>query len=221
MAAKCISINIPPALTAAQTTLSGVTDKMAALSGESCNVFGLLGLKDVEKGIQGILGAVGSAMSAVNDAIAQVQNILNNVFDTAVKTINTILKGIQDAIDQVAAFATSVISEITSQIDDAINLLAERAGISEILACAGTLAQVGLLPPNVTPTLNKLNGFLSSDTPVKDIANQMIADAKNSLNSTVKNTVDGFVADIGNQINAAQDIIEVNVAQLGQYSCAI
>lgn len=217
----CISINTPEFLTTAQNSLSQATDIMAALSGESCNVFGALGLEGVEEGIQNVLGAVGSAMSAVNNAIAQVQNILNSVLDTALGAVNQILNNITNAINSIANFAQEAIGSITGLIDDAINLLAERAGISEILACAGTLGQIGLLPPNVTDKLDKLSSFLSSDTPVRDIANQMIADAKNSLTSKIQDTVGGIVGDIGSKVNGSQDLITLNVDQLMSFSCAV
>jgi phage-related protein len=217
----CITITPPSFLTQAQGTLSQATDIMAALSGESCNVFGALGLQGVESGIQNVLGAVGNAMGAVNSAIAQIQNILNSVVDTALGTINQILSSITSAINQIANFAQNAISSITGLIDDAIGVLKERAKISEILACAGTLSQIGLLPSNVTKTIDQINGFLSSDTPVRDIANQMIADAKNSLTSKIQDTVGGIVGNIGNQVNSAQDLINVNVNQLASFSCAI
>lgn len=217
----CISINPPPALLAAQGALSQATDIMAALSGESCNVFGALGLQGVEDGIQTMLGAVGSAMGAINNALAQVQNILNSVVDTALGAVNALLDGITNSITQIANFAQNAISGITGLIDDAIGQLVERAGISELLACAGTLGQIGLLPANVTEKLDKLNSFLSSDTPVKDIANQMIADAKNELTSKIQNTMQGFVGEIGNKINRQQDLIDINVSQLASFSCAI
>lgn len=216
----CISINTPDFLTNAQGALSQATDVMAALSGESCNVFGALGLEGVEEGIQNILGTVGTAMSAVNNAIAQVQNILNNVIDTALGAVNQILEQITGAINQVANIAQQAIGSITGLVDEAIGVLAERAKISEILACAGTLSQIGLLPPNVTETLDQISSFLSSDTPVRDIANQMIADAKDALTSKIQNTVGGLVGEIGNQVNRSQDLIDVNVSRLASFSCA-
>lgn len=215
----CITIETPPFLAEAQNALSTATDVMAALSGESCNVFGALGLQGVEEGIQNILGAVGGAMSAVNNAIAQIQNVLNSVVDTALGAINNILTTITGAISQVTAFAQNAISGITGLIDDAIGVLKERAKISEIIACAGTLAQIGIFPPNVTQTIDKIKGFLDSDTPVRDIANQMIADKLNDLTNKIQDTVGGFVSDIGQQVNGAQDIISVNLTQLGNFSC--
>lgn len=215
----CIKINTPEALLNAQAGLSRATDVMLALSGESCNVFGALGLEGVEDGIQNLLGAVGGAMGAVNNAIAQAQEILNSVIESALGTVNQILDTITNSITQIANFAQNAIGSITGLIDDAIGVLAEKAKISEILACAGTLGKLGLFPSNVTASIDKLTGFLSSDTPVTDIANQMIADAKDQLTTKIQDTVGGFVADIGNQINSSQDLIAVNVNSLRDLSC--
>lgn len=216
----CISINTPDFLTNAQGSLSQVTDAMAALSGESCNVFGALGLDGVESGIQDILGKVGSAMSAVNDAIAQVQNVLNSVVDTALSAVNQILENITGAINQVANIAQQAIGSVTGFIDEAIGALAERAKISEILSCAGTLGQIGLLPGNVTEKLDQISSFLSSDTPVKDIANNMISGIKDDLTGRIQEAVGGFVTNIGDTVNSAQDLINVNIGQLSSFSCA-
>lgn len=217
----CVSIPTPELLTDAQNLLTNATNTMALLSGESCNVFNTLGLQDVEEGIQNILGTVGNAMAAVNSAIAQVSQILNSVLDTALSAINQILDTIINSINQIEAFVQNAIGQITGLIDQAIGVLAERAGISEILACAGTVAQIGLLPPGTTAAIDELNSFLSSDTPVGDIANEMIAGAKNQLTNTITNTVDGIISNIGNEINDAQDIIDLNVNALRNFSCVI
>lgn len=212
-----ISINPPKFLTDAQNTLTDVTDKFLALSGEACNIFGALGLDNVEQGIQSILGAIGGAMGAINGAIAQVEQLLNSVAESALGLVNQALGAITGAIEQIANFAQTAINSITGLIDEAIGVLAERAKIAEILACAGTLGQVGLLPANVTAKVDKLKGFLSSDTPISDIANQMVSDAKNQLTGKIQNTVGGFVDNISNQINSAQDIINVNLNSLRNF----
>jgi phage-related protein len=229
----CISYSpeILGALSSVQATLSQITNGLLALSGETCNIFGALGalgvpanivqgIRNIEQGVQQILGSVGTVLAAVNSALAQVQTILNNVLDTALGAIDQALGAITGAIGQVAAIAQQAATAITGYIDEAIGLLKERAGISEILACAGVLSQLGILPTGITQKIDQITQLVRGGFSVSQIVNQMIADARDDLVNRAKEAVGGFVTDIGNQINSAQNIINVNINQLRSFSCA-
>lgn len=215
----CISINPPEELLNIQNALSQATDVMVALSGESCNVFGALGLEGVEQGIQNIMGTVAGAMSTVNNVIAQVQQVLNSVVDTALGAVNNIISSITNGIGQIANFAQTAIGSITGLIDDAIKVLAEKAKISEILACAGVLGQLGVFPPNVTQKIDKITNLLKSGNPVTTIANEMIAEAKDQLLGKINDTVTDLTSKIGFEVNSSQDLIRVNANALREFSC--
>lgn len=217
----CISINLPSSITAAQSTLAGATDTFLSLSGESCNIFGALGLGELETGIQNILGAIGGAMGFINDAIAQIEGILNNVLDTALGAIGAILDTVLGSIGQIVDFAQNAITSVTGMIDEALGLLAEKAGISELVACAGVLGQLGAFPANVTDKINTITGLLSGGTPVTDIANAMIADAKGAFMESVNGALSGLTDGIANSINGSQDLITANIDALRNFSCAV
>jgi hypothetical protein len=217
----CITFNLPPELLQAQTDLAGFTDKMLALSGESCNLFGILGLKDLESKIHSILGVVGNAMGAVNDIIATVQNLLNSVLDTALAAIAIVLDNILGGINKIIDFAQSAVNSVTGMIDDALGLIGQSAGVSELLACAGVLGQVLNLPSNVTSNINKISGLLSGGTPITDIANAMIAEGKGILSNKVDSEIRGLLYDVTSKVNDSQDLINLNLSELGRNSCVV
>lgn len=217
----CISINVPPALTNAQNSLGQATDAMLALTSESCNIFGALGVPQLEQGVQTILGAVGNAMGAVNDAIAQVQNILNSVLDTELGAVSDILNTITNGISQIFDFAQSAISSVTGMIDQAVGVLAEKANLTEILSCAGVLGQLGAFPPNVTDKINAVSGLLATGAPVTSIADSLIAGAKNSLVESATSGLDNLTSQIADKVNGSQDLISLNVDALRNFSCAV
>lgn len=217
----CISINLPPEITNVQNSLAQATNAMLAVTGESCNLFGALGVPQLEKGIQDILGAVGNAMGAVNSAIAQVQGILNNVLDTALGAISQILNTITSGISQIFEFAQNAVTSVTGMIDQAVNILAEKANLSEILACAGVLGQLGAFPANVTDKINAVSGLLNSGAPVTSIAESMIAGAKNSFVESVNGSLGNITGQIADKVNGSQDLIALNVDALRNFSCAV
>lgn len=218
---SCISLDLPPEITALQGQLATATNTFLALSGESCNLFGALGLGELEKGIHGILGTIGSAMGVINDFITQIEEILANVLDTALGAIATILGTVLGAIDTVLTFAKDAITSVTGMIDGALNLLAEKAGLSEILACAGVLGQLGLFPANVTNNINTITGLLNSGTPVTNIANAMMAEAQGNFVNDVNTSLNELTDRIATSINSSQDLINVNVGGLRDFSCSV
>jgi phage-related protein len=217
----CISLNLPAEITNAQNAVSQATDAFLALSGESCNIFGALGVPELEQGVQTILGAVGGAMGAINSAIEQATQILNSVVDTALGAVSEILNTIKSGIDQVFAFAQDAIGSVTGMIDQAISVLAEKAKVTEILACAGVLGQLGAFPSNVTDKINGINSLLSTGAPVTTIANEMIAGAKDSFMTAANTELNRVMEGIGDKINGSQDLISVNIEALRNFSCAV
>lgn len=217
----CITLNIPQDLLNVQNSLGQATDTMLALTGESCNIFGALGLGSLEAGIQGILGTIGSAMGAVNNALAQIQGILNSVLDTALGAITNVLNTVLGGINQIFDFAQNAIASVTSMIDNAIGVLAQRANFSQILACAGVLGQLGAFPANTTASINQLQGLLSSGNPIGSIADTMIAGAKNAFSNSVTSAVNGLTSQIATQVNGSQDLINLNVDALRGFSCVV
>lgn len=230
----CISYSpeILGTLSSTQNTLGQTTNGLLALSGETCNIFGALGsmgvpqeiqegIQNIEQGVQQILGSVAIAMAAINTALAQVQNILNSVVDTALGTIDQALGAINSAIGSVSTLAQQAASSITGFNNEAISVLRERAGISEILACAGVLGQLGALPAGITEKIDQITQLVQGGLSVSQIVNQMIADVRDDLVNRAQEAVEGFVADIGNRINSVQNIIDVNVGALRNFSCAV
>lgn len=217
----CITVNTPQFLLDAQDALGQATNTMLALTGETCNIFGALGLGALESGIQGILGTIGSALGAVNNAIAQIQNVLNSVLDTALGAIADVLNTVLGGISQIIDFAQNAISAVTGMIDDAIGILAERANLSQILACAGVLGQVGLFPANTTSKINQLKSLIDSGNPITTIADTMIEEAKNALQSSVTGAVNDLTGQIADKVNASQDLINLNVNALRDFSCVV
>lgn len=217
----CITLNVPQDLLNVQNSLGQATNTMLALTGESCNIFGALGLGSLEAGIQGILGTIGSAMGAVNNALAQIQGILNSVLDTALGAITSVLNTVLGGINQIFNFAQSAIASVTSMIDNAIGVLAQRANFSQILACAGVLGQIGAFPANTTASINQLQGLLNSGNPIGGIADTMIAGAKSAFSNSVTSAVNGLTSQIATQVNGSQDLINLNVNALRNFSCVV
>lgn len=217
----CITLNVPQDLLNVQNSLGQATNTMLALTGESCNIFGALGLSSLEAGVQGILGTIGSAMGAVNNALAQIQGILNSVLDTALGAITSVLNTVLGGINQIFNFAQSAIASVTSMIDNAIGVLAQRANFSQILACAGVLGQIGAFPANTTASINQLQGLLNSGNPIGGIADTMIAGAKSAFSNSVTSAVNGLTSQIATQVNGSQDLINLNVDVLRGFSCVV
>jgi hypothetical protein len=217
----CISLPIPSSLLDAQSALNSATNTMLTLTGETCNIFGLLGLGDLEAGIQNILGVIGSAMGFINDTISAVQDLLNGILDTALSAVNDIIENILGGINQVLDFAQGAVNAVTGMIDEAINVLAEKANLAQILACAGVLDQLGAFPPNVTSTINDISGFLAADTPITDITNLLISGARDNLMNNITGGISNITGQIADKINGSQDLIDLNINSLGQFTCAV
>lgn len=217
----CISINMPSALLAAQGALGAATELMLKASGESCNLFGILGLDDLETGIQSLLGTIGNAMGFINNAIAQIQNILNSVLDTAAAFVSGIMETILGGLGSIVDFAQSAVTSVTGMIDGALAMIGQSAGVSELLACTGVVGQLLNLPSGVTDNIDKITGLLSGGTPITDIANAVIADAKNAFANEVNSKVDELLTGIEDKVNGSQDLIDLSIRSLGSVSCVV
>lgn len=217
---SCIRIPLPSVLTDAAAELGRATDTMAALTGESCNLFGILGLGALEDGINQIFDAIGNAMAMVNEMIGKVEQLLNGIVEAALGPVFQLIAGIKNSIDTMIGFAQNAINQVTGMIDDALGLIAQKAGFAQIAACIGALGSIANFPPGVTSAVDKMNQLANGGTPVSDLANAMIADAKSAFMDEVNGKIDGLMGGIEDAINGAQNLIELDLGALGANGCS-
>lgn len=219
MASVCISFQIPSVLTDAQTAFGNLVEAFAALSGEACNIFGLLGLGELETAIQNVLGAIGDIMGKINNFINDITSKLQGVIDTALGAINDMISQVTGLIDQLGGMITDAISQITGFLDQALGILGDLAGVNEMLACLGVLSKLAGFPPHITAKLDAVTALLAGGTPITDIAKTVMAGAINDLKNNVLGAMQGIVDNITGGINSVLGGITIGLSLAGTASC--